>query len=266
MKILRVLSAVLAIALISLNFYGLTQSLRPDNLVSQHLRFKELDMTISPSIFKANVEKKVKETDKQYASRLTHVIASGLAHIHWEKYEPGEFNQRVPVWENYILYLMGIITNIPEYERYHYANPYRSIERGIGICGDASMIMSQMLDKNGIVNKIVTVPGHVMVEAKISGKTALYDPDYGVVLNYSADALHANPEHLNQLYINQGFELADELFLKNSFSQGHQFWDGASHFITKKYYFEKLAYILKWLIPLILGLFGIWSLFKKRAL
>jgi hypothetical protein len=266
LKALRVFTIILAIALLCLNFYGLTQSLRPENLVPQHLRFKEFDITISPLLFKTNVERQSEETDKQYASRLTHVIASGLAHVHWEKYDPEKFNQRVPIWENYILYLMSIVTNIPEYKRYHYANPYRSIERGIGICGDASMIMSQMLDKNGIENKIVTVPGHVMVEAMIDGKAALYDPDYGVVLNHSADALHTNPNYLNQLYISQGFELADENFLKNSFTQGYRFWDGASHFITKKYYFEKLAYLLKWLIPLILGLFVIWPLFKKRAL
>jgi hypothetical protein len=41
------------------------------------------------------------------------------------------------------------------------------MERGIDICGDASMIMSQILERNGIESKIVTFPGHVVVAATI---------------------------------------------------------------------------------------------------
>jgi hypothetical protein len=58
---------------------------------------------------------------------------------------------------------MGKYSGIPEYERYHFSNPYNSIERGIGICGDASILMSQMLEKNGIEADILTFPGHVVV-------------------------------------------------------------------------------------------------------
>jgi hypothetical protein len=72
--------------------------------------------------------------------------------------QPAEqFNQLIPIWENYFIYFMGVFSGIPEYERYHFANYQRSLERGIGLCGDASMVISQLLDKQNISNKILTL-------------------------------------------------------------------------------------------------------------
>ena len=41
------------------------------------------------------------------------------------------------------------------------------MERGVGLRGDASMLLSELLTREKIKNKIVTLPGHVMVEGTL---------------------------------------------------------------------------------------------------
>jgi len=147
-NILLLYLSVFALFLLGLNIYGLTQTLDLGDLTTDNLRFKNNDVLISKSDFIYQLFKLEGESNKSYAERATKVVASGMAHLHWEKYAPEEFNQTVPAWENYILYAMGKWSGIPEYERYHFVSTEKSIERGIGICGDASMLLSQKLTEN----------------------------------------------------------------------------------------------------------------------
>ncbi|MFD1593785.1 hypothetical protein ACFSDC_21905 [Alteromonas oceani] len=268
---MRWLAAVLALpglALLALNLYGFTQDLRPDGLTPEVLRFGDQDLSLTPPELEQAIFRLSDETDRQYAKRLTLDLAAGIAHVEWEAFDPDLFHQRVPVWENYILHLMGVVTSIPEYQRYHYANPYRSIERGIGICGDASMTLSGLLDEQGIANKIITVPGHVMVEAYFDGEPLLLDADFGVVLEQGIMFYEQNPQALISAYQQQLGRVNDgELMIAgNLIKDGFKYWNGTSHFITKKYYFEKVAYVVKWAFPVILLLIAmiIWRKTGRR--
>ncbi len=240
--------------LLCVNLYGLNQELRPSGLTPDTLRFGELDVTISPLELEQNIVKLDGESYMEFAIRLTHVIAGGLAHVEWEAYDPDRFHQRVPVWENFILYFMGVITTIPEFERYHFTDPYRSLERGIGICGDASMTLSSLLLEEGIKNHIVTIPGHVVVQAYLDGDTVILDADYGVVLERNLDFYRTNPRALEREYQSQLGRYNDgELMIARELaSNGYTLWNGASHFVTNKYYFERLSYLLKWILPLLM--------------
>ena len=249
-------SLIFGVLLMLINLYGLSQNLRPDNIELEHLRFKEHDVSLSQQEFFKQSQKYSDETELEYAARLTQVIAGGLAHIHWEEYTPAKFNQTVPIWENYILYLMGKFKVMPEYVRYHFSDPEKSIERGIGICGDASILMSQLLQQHGIDNKIITIPGHVMVEANFDGNKKVYDPDFGVTLGQSAAYYKSTPLAVGTAYSDNGYTLGDDKFIIDGFKSKLNYWDGVKHFITKKYYFEKAAYVLKWLIPLVFLLLG----------
>jgi hypothetical protein len=237
------------VILMSINIYGLFQSLRPELFLEQNLRFKNKDITLSQNEFVEKVKKQENETNIGYSTRLTKVIADGMAHIHWEKYSPDKFNQIVPFWENYILYIMGKLKITPEYERYHFSDPNKSIERGIGVCGDASMLLSQLLDKQRISNKIISLPGHVMVEVNSDGSKLMLDPDYGVVLKHSAEFYNQHPNQLGTSYSSVGYPSINDQLIINLFQHKYQSWNGVKHFITKKYYFEKLAYFLKWFLP-----------------
>ena len=251
-------SALLSILLVSatlilINLYGLTQDIRPTEFASNELRFGESDITLTKEELLSQVKRNANESDAEYSARLTGLISSGLAHIHWERYETTKFHQLVPIWENWIIHFMGQFSGIPEYERYHYANPYKSMERGIGICGDASMIMTQLLEENGIEANMLTFPGHVVVSANINGEEIIFDPDFGVVLPFSPQQLSSNVSTAATLYMNKGYTEEDKSFFLNAYSQPYVVWAGPEEFITKKFYFEKVAYIFMWLLP-ILGL------------
>ena len=247
-------------ALLGINFYGVFQDVRPVEFFADELRFKN-DITLTREETLNGIERLDGESDKAYAERVTKVIGAGLAHIHWRRYESDKFNQLIPIWENYFIYFMGKFSGIPEYERYHFANYERSLNRGIGICGDASMIMSQLLDEQGIDNQLITFPGHVIISATFDdGEQLTYDPDFGVPLLHSVDELQSIVGATSEAYLNAGYPYSDISIMNRIYDNPFERWDGVSHFITKKYYFEILAYWLKWPFPIVLVITGIFLL------
>jgi hypothetical protein len=256
---------LVGIILTIINICGITQDLRPSNITPENLRFGSIDVSLSKEELLQNSKMLPKESPVEYSKRLTSVIANGIAHIHWGRYEPSLFHQTVPIWENWVLHAMGLFSGIPEYQRYHYSNPEKSMERGIGICGDAAMIMSQVLEKSGIESKIVTFPGHVVVAATIQNQSFIFDPDYGVVIESSLEALNENPQRVDGLYSAVGHPAQEDAFFIKTYGEDYQVWNGVNHFITKKYYFENFAYLIKWPAPLIIIAIGIWIIFRNTA-
>jgi len=246
------------------NLYGLNRDIRVDDFDNQYLLFPN-DQPADFKLTSLELLRRQNENDIEFASRITTVIERGMAHIKWIVYPEEQFNQLIPIWENYFLYFMGKYSGIPEFERYHYANYHRSLERGIGICGDASMVMSQLLDEQGISNKILTFPGHVVVVASFkNGKQYIFDADYGVVIPYSLDELASNSSEIAKLYSDAGYPRRDFLLFQKIYKQTPSVFNGVQHFITNKYYFEMITYWLKWPLPIGMMLLAIFMLNKTR--
>ncbi|MEO9945221.1 hypothetical protein [Paraglaciecola sp.] len=263
-KILSLICIVMGTSLLAVNVYGLFQDVRPSIIETEPLRFPN-DLSLNYEQAMKHIEALPDEDHSQYAIRMTDVISQSLAHIHWnEEYDVTRYNQLIPIWENYFLYFMGKYSGIPEYEKYHYANYQRSLKRGIGICGDASMVMSQLFDQQGIPNQILSFPGHVIVTAEIDGEEKLFDPDFGVTLPYSPAEIKDSPTQIYQHYIDKGYSLREIKGLMRAYELGYQRWDGVKHFITNKYYFEKVAYVLKWPFPIIIMIIGFALLLSKN--
>jgi len=247
-----------------INVYGLTRDIRVDNFQDEYLIFPN-DQPTSYNSTLLELIRLGDENDIEYASRITIVVAKGLAHLDWLVYPEDTFNQLIPIWENYFLYFMGKFSGIPEYQRYHFANYLKSLERGIGICGDASMIMSQLLNEQNISNKILTFPGHVVVSATFeNGKQYIFDADYGIVIPYSIDEFASNSRDIATLYSDAGYPLKEFLLFQRIYKENYGQFDGVEHFITNKYYFEKFAYWLKWPLPILIVLFSLIFLVKIR--
>ena len=123
--------ALVGVLLLCVNIYGEFQSLTPNGVLAVDLRFPQ-DKTLT---FEESLDAIVREngeSEEAYVRRLNGVVAKSLAHIHWNEYEDIDtYYQRVPVWENFILYFMSIVTDMPEYKKYHFGNYKRSLERGI---------------------------------------------------------------------------------------------------------------------------------------
>jgi hypothetical protein len=162
---------------------------------------------------------------------------------------------------------MGKFSGIPEFERYHYANYERSLKRGIGLCGDASMTLSQLLGKENIDNKILTFPGHVVVYASFNdGSEYILDPDFGVVVPFLRSELLSNNIEIAELYRDAGYTQGDVQFFTKMYTKSFKEWDGVQHFITKKYYFEKVSYWLKWPLPIVILLVSLMFLLRWHRL
>lgn len=247
-KVLPKLLLFIGIALLSLNIYGLFQNIRPKIILSDELRF-ENDLIYNYQQALNLINKKVDESELDFSIRVTKVVQGSLAHIHWLRYEPSKFNQIVPIWENYFLYFMGKFSGIAEFERYHFTNYKRSLERGIGICGDASMVLFQVLKQNNIDNQIVSFPGHVIIETT-SGN--ILDPDFGVFVPFSIHDIQQSPDLITEYYEQQGYSKKEINNLKKIYKSNYKKWHGVKQFLTKKYYFEIITYFLKWILPIIL--------------
>lgn len=244
-----------------INIYGLSKDIRPKSYVDSDLRFIQHNVLPFEEALQ-EVQKNEKETDLAYAKRLVKTINASLVHIKWLASDPEKYNQRVPIWENYFLYFLGVFSDIPEFQRYHFSNYQRSIKRGIGICGDASMIMSQLLSKNGIDNRIVSYPGHVVVSIpKYNDIT--FDPDFGIYIPHSHQFLTQSPTIAKPYYQQAGYSKQDIKDLIDIYTDNFHEWHGVKHFITKKYYLEKVVYWLKWPLPLVLFFIGFYGLTRK---
>ena len=257
LKILAGFMITIGTALLLVNLYGLTQDIQPKQITGRDFRFP-VDKTLSYEEVLPLLVKTEEQSTVEFSIHSSETISKALAHIHWnEETDPTIFHQRVPVWENYFLYIMSFITQMPEYEKYHYADYQRSLKRGIGICGDASLVMSQVLDENGINNQMVSFPGHVILEADTgTGAKYTYDPDFGVSIPHSIEAISASPDIVRGYYLSKGYSEREVKVLTSLYSKNFERWDGVTHFMTKKYYFEQFAYIMKWPLPLLLLIMG----------
>ena len=263
MRAIAILLLTPSLMLMLINLYGITQSMEQDSIPSEYLIFGGRDKNISSDELKVGINKLNEESDTDFAKRLTLLIADGISHIYWDKYEPEMFHQQIPIWENWILWGMGEFSGISEFERYHFTQINKSIERGIGLCGDVSMLLSEILNENQIKNQIISTSEHVIVE--LTEQNLTLDPDFGVYFEGSFSTLSNHPEITKKVYLDAGYSQGRADLLANAYvSDGVLKWDGAKHFVTKKYYFERISYVLKWMLPIITLFIGILIL-KKYA-
>jgi hypothetical protein len=246
----------------AINIYGLNQDIRTNFIPQEHLKF-ENDQTLSYAESIDEIQRLSHETDLNYAIRLNKVISKSLAHVHWTRYDNKLYNQLIPIWENYFLYFMGVFSNISEYKRYHFADYKKSLYRGVGMCGDASMVMSQLLTKSNIKNKIISYPNHVVVSAKFKDNQELiFDADFGVVIPHSPQEIYRNPTLVISPYEDDNYPKEKLSGLILTYEPNFKEWNNVKHFITKKYYFEKFVYWLKWPFPIFITLLSIYLYLK----
>lgn len=270
MKILVYVLFVFGFALMCLNLYGLTQSVRRPGLgVDDHalLRFIPEEVWSYEQSMQAVAGLKQLPHEKLVPEAVS-VVKQSLVHPEWFEVDPVEYRQLVPPWENYFLYLLGRFSGLPQFERYHYSDYRRSIRRGIGVCGDASIALSSILDEHGIDNDIVLFYGHVIVEYQTpDGSRRLADPDFGVMLRADLKELTENPAIIAADYLNAGYSRREVNSLLRSYATDYTIYDDTYNFMAKRYVFERVSYAAKWVLPILLMLpllIGAWR--RKRTI
>ncbi len=253
----------ISVFLLIVNLYGLTQSMRAGGLSDEsHNVFKD-DLKLSLDQFRNQIKRLKNEDDLGYSRRMVDVISDGIAHVHWENIEGNKYHLQIPIWENYILWAMGYIH--PEYKRYHIRDYQKSMERGIGICGDTSMLMSTILYKNGISSKIIAFDrGHVVNSVSFNGQSWLLDADYGVSIPVELNDLPNNSDLIKKYYGEAGFNKKEIAVVSGIYEGTYKKFNDTYHFGPKKMIFEKASYWLKWLLPIFGIILFYYIKFNKR--
>jgi hypothetical protein len=256
---LGVLSLTIGLVLMGINLYGETQPIRKPGLgVSDHeqLRFVPDEVWSYEESMAAIDSLETIDDRNNLAEKANNVVNQSLVHVNWKRVDPHEYRQLVPIWENYFLWAIGKFSGLPQFERYHYADYRRNIRRGIGICGDASTILSSVMDRYGVPNRIISFRGHVIVEYyDEEGDRYLMDPDFGVSLGTSLEGLLSEPESFKQVYLDAGYSEAEIDYLFEAYAKGHSIFEDTYHFMTQRYIFENVSYVAKWVLPVFLILF-----------
>ncbi|NWN90416.1 hypothetical protein HLV39_02740 [Marinobacter adhaerens] len=249
-----VVSLVIGLILMSINLYGVAQPIRKPGLgvLDQgQLRFVPNKVWSYKQSMEAINDLGTISGRYQLAEKANEVVNRSLVHVDWNRVDPKSYRQLIPIWENYFLWAIGHFSGLPQFERYHYADYRRNIRRGIGICGDASTILSSVMDRYGIPNRIVSFQGHVIVEYQDeNGQDYLLDPDFGVSLGASLSDLLRNPEGFKQPYVKAGYSVAEIDYLFEAYKkEGYSIYEDTYHFMTQRYIFENVSYGMKWLLP-----------------
>lgn len=266
-----ILAVVFGIVLMSINLYGLTQPIRKPGLgVTDHdlLRFVPEELwSYERSMEEIDALASIDNKDV-LASKANEIVNISIIHPQWTWVDRVEYRQLIPIWENYYLWFLGVVTDMPQIQRYHYANYKRNIKRGIGVCGDAATVYSSILDRYGIENRLASFSdGHVVVEYESDdGQSFVMDPDFGVELGMSLEQIGKSPESIRPMYAEQGYSVREIDTLVRIYSSGFFIFDDTYSFMAKRYIFEEVSYIMKWVAPLFLIFMGGFYLSRRRRL
>lgn len=220
--------------LLAINLFGLTKTLRSP----------EITPPVSLADFSSKVQKENKETPLEYASRMTLLVHNSTVHA-WPTPQEDSFSVVLPIWENWCIYLLKFIHTA--FVRYEFTNIDKAMERGVGLCSQRAIILSEILKKEGIKAPIVALKGHVVVTLD-SKNGPILDPDFGVVLPLSLQKAKKTPSLVAQSYTPDHAPMMEKIFSGPSTICER----GVTDYLAKRVWVEPILYIAKWLIPILL--------------
>lgn len=245
---------IFATVLIVINVFGIFSNLRNDEIYTEKATFFNNDINLTEDEV-IELLKIKNNNPKEFAIKANEVVNNGIAH-YWLDEGISKYNLRVPLIENYILFASSYL--YPSgFKKYEFCDYEKALERGVGLCSQHSIILSQFLSRSDIENKIIGLSGHVVITAQVEQETDtwwVFDPDYGVTIEHNIEAIENDPKLIRIFYSNEGYSQDNIAMLEGIFGKdGNDISDNVKSYSTsKKYYFEKASYVGIWLIPLIL--------------
>lgn len=199
MKLFKKLIFFLGALLLGISISGLFKTMRSPDIYTEQNTKRVSDITLKYPDIKDQLVRKDDETDKEFAVRVTKVVANGMLH-YWKEEGLTRYSERVPVWENYLLYTASFI-DPKDYRRYEFSNYKKNLERGVGLCSTTSIVLKGVLNDNGIDASLWDIAGHVVVRANVdNNEWWILDSDYGIVVPHDTAAIQANPEIVRPAY------------------------------------------------------------------
>ncbi|MCH8332833.1 hypothetical protein IIC65_02780 [Candidatus Sumerlaeota bacterium] len=241
----------IGLALLALNISGFFIPLRNSKIYTELETGFTDDITLTAEQTMAQISRLEGERAEDYVRRLNGVINRGIAH-YWEDEGIRRYRLHVPPYENFLLYVAGHLDRrLKKYEFYDYK---KAIERGVGLCSQQSLIVGSILSENQVRARLAGLEGHVVTLAEVDEARGVWwvlDPDYGVIIDHSLDEIESDPELIRPYYSARGYgaEAVDNL-VRIYGPDGNRVRESAARYHTLAW-FERLTYVMIWLIPVV---------------
>jgi hypothetical protein len=245
----------LGFCLFIINIIGLFFSLRNELIYQEKNTTFANDIILTEKEFYDRVNKPVIDK-KLYITNLNEAVNQGIAK-YWRNAGINKYNLRIPFYENYLLFIASYL-NPEEYLKYEFVDYRKAIERGVGLCSQQAIIVSEILLEKSIPSFIVGLSGHVVLRAQVDKSLDewwVLDPDYGVVIPYDIDIIENNTKIIRPFYAQAGYKQKIIKKLEKIYEkEGNAVMSeqGAKGYQIKRCSNEPRFYFLKWIIPCIL--------------
>jgi hypothetical protein len=245
----------LGFCLFIINIVGLFISLRNESIYQEKNTAFVNDIILTETEFYDRINKEVIDK-KEYIANLNEAVNQGIAK-YWRNAGIDKYNLRIPFYENYLLFIASFL-NPEEYLKYEFIDYRKAIERGIGLCSQQAIIVSEILLEKSIPSYIIGLSGHVVLRAQVDkshDEWWVLDPDYGVVIPFDIDIIENNTKIIRPFYSQAGYKQKKISRLENIYEkEGNAVMSeqGAQGYQIKRSSNEPIFYFLKWLIPCIL--------------
>jgi len=190
---------------------------------------------------------------RHFVTEATRIFHEGIAHISPQDVRDNgldHYGMRVPVSENWVLFGLSFLKpdTYLDYEFCHYR---RALERGTGRCGQQSLALVSYLSGNGIQTGFVALGRHAIATAEVAdGKWYLLDPDYGGVIPFDIGEAEKDPESVLDFYWSKA---ARNNRIDAVYAPSNELRIGGPRArFARACPIEYVAYVLKWLVPLLL--------------
>ncbi|HEX8633839.1 MAG TPA: hypothetical protein VF703_06780 [Pyrinomonadaceae bacterium] len=186
---------------------------------------------------------------------MNEAVNKGIAY-YWEDEGVEKYNLRVPVHENYLLFLAGHV--FPRYYRkYEFADQYKNLERGVGICSLHATVIAALLADHGVDSKVILLDQHVVAMARVGDAPDgwwVVDADLGVVVKHDIGEIEDKTDLIKPYYLERGYSQEYVDWLARVYGkEGNVVFAGAQAYLPWQLrYLEDVSYILKWVIPIML--------------
>lgn len=255
---LGILSFSAGIALLGANGAGFLFPLRsPD--INGYVDFAgSATTTFAQSEQRLDALVKSHPSNDQFVTQATRIFHDGIAHVaprDVKRYGGGHYRMRVPISENWILYLLSYLK--PDtYRDYEFCSYRRALERGVGRCGQQSLALVSFLAKHGMKTGFIALGGHSVATAEVDDHDwYILDPDYGAVIPKPIEEVEKNPDSVLPYYWSNA---AKENGIQALYAPANRVvYGGPEARYARACPIETVAYLAKWIIPLVLVLVGI---------
>lgn len=264
------IAAALGLALLALNLYGLTRSLRAPEAATGTMPGQMFEPPISPEAAFQRLQSLPTGDRRAFALQAAETIGQSMAHLSFKKVRQAggdyaRYHYTIPAWENYLLFALRYLK--PDtYLHYEMCSWRRAVERGIGQCGQKSMAVTSFLAEHGYRTAFIHLPLHVMATAEVApGEWYVLDADFRAYFKHDIEWLRANPEALRQGYAHsaQMTNLLDRVF----HTRAPEIVPGDAFVrYPRACRIETAAYVAKWALPaaLLVGAMGLFVWHRRR--